>query len=284
MSLPSKVALDLWFFPVDATADQLARWRTYLDASEHARMSRFMFTRDQVRFTVCRSRTRRILGWYTASHPREITFASSGRGKPVLAGHNSQLVSFNLSHTEGLACLAVTHGFGSGCGHAVGVDLERIRSIKDDFMAYVLNPAELTTLLRLDPVDRQAAFFRYWTAKEAYLKSIGTGLWQSLKTFDVAVPDTIQQDTLQPATRQPDTIQPGAFKRGALPRIDDAGDRARNWHLYSFEATPSHIGAVAMAPPQGTSIIIRTRWLPGAKFSEVDGSSITQPPSTAPDQ
>lgn len=203
-------------------------------------MARFKFERDQVRFTICRSRMRRILGQYTRTNPRDIAFGVTGRDKPVLAGDEPRRVEFNLTHTDGLACLAVTHG------EAVGVDLEAIRDVKNDFIAYTLNPPENSRVLATGPARRQPAFFRYWTAKEAYLKATGTGLWQSLKTFDVNVPLS---------------TAPGQFVQSDLPRIDDPGESALNWHLYTFAPTAQHVGALACAPPQGTAISIRTRWI-----------------------
>jgi 4'-phosphopantetheinyl transferase len=238
--LTTTTNIDLWFWGIEAHPSELARWQTYLSDAETARMSRFLFERDRVRFTICRSRMRRVLGWYSRTEPRDVKFGTTGRDKLVLAGANTDQVAFNLTHTDGLACLAVTHG------HEVGVDLERVREIEDDFIAYSLNRAEHSRVLALEPALHQDAFFRVWTAKEAYLKATGTGLWQSLKTFDVEVPT---ESAI------------GTFVRSQLPRIDDAVERARNWHLYSFQATDHHIGALAIAPPDGTELNIRTRWL-----------------------
>lgn len=237
--MPNVINIDLWFWRLDARAEDVVRWRSYLDAAEVARMERFVFAKDQTRYTICRSRMRRILGFYARTPPRDIAFATEGRDKPIFAGANPQRLTFNLTHTDGLACLAVTRG------EPVGVDLERIRTVEDDFIAYALNPAEHTRLPD-DPALRGPAFFRYWTAKEAYLKAIGTGLWQSLKTFDVEVP----LDTAA-----------GSFARCALPRIDDDAERWRNWHLLTFLATDQHPGAVAIAPPAGSTLAIRTRWI-----------------------
>lgn len=237
--MPNVLNIDLWFWRLDARTQDIARWRSYLDPAEIGRMERFVFARDQTRYTICRSRMRRILGFYTATPPRDIAFATQGRDKPILAGANPERLEFNLTHTDGLACLAVTHG------EPVGVDLECIRPVEDNFIAYALNPAE-HTLLPEDPARRGPAFFRYWTAKEAYLKAIGTGLWQSLKTFDVEVPLDTAAD---------------AFTRCALPRIDNDAERQRDWHLFTFQATAQHPGAVALAPPPGRTIEIRTRWI-----------------------
>ena len=232
--------IDLWFRRLDAPGAHIVRWQRHLNDAELARMAKFVFERDRARFTICRSRMRRILGQYTGTNPGDIAFATTGRDKPVLAGANPRAIAFNLTHTGGLACLAVTHG------EAVGVDLELIRDVREDFIVYALNPPEHAPVLALDPAAREPAFYRYWTAKEAFLKATGTGLWRSLKTFDADVP-------LKTA--------PHAFAPCALPRIDDPAERARNWHLYTFTPTPEHVGALACAPPPGTALNIRTRWI-----------------------
>jgi len=237
--LVTETKIDLWFWHLDATVGDIARWRKHLASDELERMSRFMFSKDQERYTICKSRVRRILGWYLGISPRDVMFATTGRDKPVLADRAAG-IAFNLTHTDRLACLAVTRG------EAVGVDLERVREVKDDFIAYALNPDEHARVLSLDPDARRHAFFRYWTAKEAYLKATGTGLWQLLKTFDVEVPVI---STL------------GELTRGALPRVDDPSERDRNWHLYTFQATPAHIGALALAPPTNAEIRICSRWI-----------------------
>ena len=217
----------------------IARWRKHLASDELERMSRFMFAKDQERYTICKSRVRRILGWYLGIPAQDVVFATTGRDKPILAD-DSAGIGFNLTHTDGLACLAVTRG------EAVGVDLERVREVKDDFIAYALNLDEYARVISLASDARQQGFFRYWTAKEAYLKATGTGLWQSLKTFDVEVPVV---------------SLPGELTRGALPRVDDPSERGRNWHLYTFEATPAHIGALALVPPANAKVRICSRWI-----------------------
>lgn len=231
--------IDLWFWRPEGTVGEIARWRKHLSQSELNRMSRFMFLKDKTRFTVCRYRMRRVLGWYLGAAPGDISFGMIGRSKPVMADDTSG-IAFNLSHTDGLACLAVTRDA------QIGVDLECVREIRDDFIAYALNPVEYEDVARLAPAERQVAFLRYWTAKEAYLKAIGTGLWQSLKTFDVqvALVSDVEEITL-----------------GTITRIDDPSDRARNWKLYSFQATTKHVGAVAVVPDIGDDVVITCRWI-----------------------
>ena len=54
----------------------------------------------------------------------------------------------------------------------VGMDLETIRPVNDALLAKVADNDEW----RLVGGDRQRAFFRFWTAKEAVLKAVGKGM------------------------------------------------------------------------------------------------------------
>ncbi len=234
------ISIDLWFWTFDQPDDRVQRWRGMLDDDECRRVDKFLFERDQKRFTVCRSRMRRILAWYTRRRAHDVAFKMIGREKPALADGQDDGLVFNLSHTDGLACLAVTRH------ETVGVDLEMMRPIEDDFIRFALTGAESECVLAQPPSERRAAFFRHWTAKEAYLKAIGTGLWQSLKTFDVSVPID------------------GNFVEGQMTRIEDAAERERSWRLFSFVVGDTYIGALALPAPAGARIDIRRVSIDGA--------------------
>ena len=88
-------------------------------------------------------------------------FPKSEKGVPLPVGG----VHWSLTHKSdmvgGVACLL-----------PVGMDLETIRPINDALLAKVADDDEW----QLAAVDRQRAFFRFWTAKEAVLKAVGKGM------------------------------------------------------------------------------------------------------------
>jgi len=90
---------------------------------------------------------------------------------------------FNLSHTSGMALIAVIQG------REVGIDIERHRPMDDlDGMAgTVMSLRELDQWKSLAPRDRKPAFYRLWTRKEAYLKAIGLGLFRDLQDVTVSI-------------------------------------------------------------------------------------------------
>ena len=110
-------------------------------------------------------------------------FSYSTFGKPYLEQELYGNLCFNLSHSDGLALLAVARG------RKLGIDVERIRPeiIKENVAEHFFSPEEVTKLRSL-PVDQQAeAFFNCWTRKEAYIKARGEGLSIPLDQFNVSL-------------------------------------------------------------------------------------------------
>jgi 4'-phosphopantetheinyl transferase len=98
--------------------------------------------------------------------------AAEENGKPRLARDPDRL-SFNLSHSGGLALVAVAPG-----GTAVGVDVERLRPRRDlaRLAARWLPAADATAVADADEAEREAAFYAAWTRHEARVKCTGAGL------------------------------------------------------------------------------------------------------------
>lgn len=102
-------------------------------------------------------------------------------GKPCIK--DAEHFHYNLSHSGSWVVIA----YGDS---PVGIDVEQLRRMDDkkeniarrcftaDEQAYIFQSAE----------NHQGRFFQIWTAKESYLKYLGTGLRRSLDSFCV-VPD-----------------------------------------------------------------------------------------------
>lgn len=98
---------------------------------------------------------------------REAGIILGAHGKPYLAGRND--LFFNLSHSGKIVLCAVSD-------QEIGADVQIIRSAGDALMRRVCPEEEYAALAALPEQERQALFFRLWTAKESYLKWRGTGL------------------------------------------------------------------------------------------------------------
>src|SRR4029077_13081267 len=105
-------------------------------------------------------------------------------GKPALSDESgSNGVKFNASHSDGRLLVAIARG------REVGIDVERRRPVADwrGLAGRYFAAAEVAALDRLDEADREQAFFRCWTRKEAYIKAHGLGMSLPLDQFAVSV-------------------------------------------------------------------------------------------------
>jgi 4'-phosphopantetheinyl transferase len=156
--------------------DELGR---LLSTKEWFRAQRFHFDADRTRFICGRGLLRRILGRYLEIDPRELRFAEGPHGKPELTGLHTSL-RFNLSHSDDLMLLAVTHT------RAVGIDLELMRDNMpvETLADYYFEPEDAWRLRLLPPTQRVWKFYELWTSTEARLKADGVGLGGGLKVLE----------------------------------------------------------------------------------------------------
>ncbi|HEX8149146.1 MAG TPA: 4'-phosphopantetheinyl transferase superfamily protein [Pyrinomonadaceae bacterium] len=159
----------------DAVVEGLAR---LLAERERERAGRFHFARDRRAFQVAKGATRQILAWYLNAEPRSLSFSEGAYGKPYLQSCD---IRFNLSHSGGLALLAVARE------REVGVDVEEVRELEDfaQIAERFFSPAESRKLRGVAGPASATAFFNCWTRKEAFIKAVGEGLSHPLDTFEV---------------------------------------------------------------------------------------------------
>lgn len=94
----------------------------------------------------------------------QMGYVFTENGKPMIAGHPE--IQFNLSHTKGLLACAVSH-------RPVGIDVEWIRPVLPSVFRK-LTKREQDYILSFG--NREEAFMRVWTMKEACMKMTGQGL------------------------------------------------------------------------------------------------------------
>jgi 4'-phosphopantetheinyl transferase len=167
-----------------------------------------------------RGQLRIILGRYLGVEPRAVPITVEHNGKPILDPSLGSGLHFNVSHSEALAVYAVTQ-----CGR-VGVDVERPRYIPnaEGLVERFFTPRERVQFFALAASERQPAFFRAWTRKEAVLKAIGRGV-QALDQCDVTFgPDEPEQ----------------------LLRLGDDTAAASQWFLRSWQPQADYVAAVAV--------------------------------------
>ncbi len=153
-----------------------------LSEDEVRRAGAFRFERDRRRYRVGRGALRRLLARYTGGDPAELVIEADAFGKPRLRDAGGA-VRFNLAHSGERVLYAVS------ADRELGVDLEAVAHEPrlPECAATITTADERRRIDSLDPAARSRALLRLWTAKEAFLKAIGTGLQIAPDRIEVPV-------------------------------------------------------------------------------------------------
>jgi 4'-phosphopantetheinyl transferase len=198
-------------FPLDLPADALGAHYRNLDPGERASAAAFRFDRDRQRFIARRGQLRARLARETGEHPQKLRIEVDANGKPLLPDYRH--LHFNLSHSRGLALLAIGRGVPVGCD----MEWRNPELAGRDVAARFFTEGECDDLAALPDRRWVEGFFNCWTRKEAYVKALGRGLSYPLDAFRVSVED------------------PACFIE-ALP----------DWTLSSFEPAPGYQAALVV--------------------------------------
>jgi 4'-phosphopantetheinyl transferase len=151
-----------------------------------------------------------------------LSFSYSKQEKPSLsAPHVDSGVTFNVSHSGGIALLAFTRR------REIGVDVEQLRP-DSDFEAIArrfFSAREQNQLAALPAEEKVDAFFRCWTRKEAFIKATGDGLSLPLSQFDVSL---------------------AARERSALLATRPDASEAGGWLLQEVPGGPGYVAALCV--------------------------------------
>lgn len=215
-------AVHVWRVPLIDSPERALQFRNYLSQDECTKADQYRTPQPQYQFVVTRGILRTLLSRYLGISQAQLHFGTKTHGKPILLTPSSRLLQFNVSHTRGMALIALT------LQQAVGIDVEWIdRKIQDgDIAKRYFSPRESAELASLVPVERTGRFFSYWTCKEAYLKMRGTGITGGLAQCEIS-------------------LEPGQPK--ARLSLLDQQESKEDFSLYQIRAGAEHVGAVAMA-------------------------------------
>lgn len=219
MTGPVPLACDevhCWCVTLDVLPETAARLYATLTDDERQRSAHLRSERDRQRFIVAHGALRELLGCYLETDPDEIRFGHNAYGKPHLSPESGSPLQFNLSHSAGLALIAIA------AEADIGVDLEYVRAQPDytDIARRFFSADEFEQLDGLPRHLQPQAFFRCWTQKEAYLKACGEGL---------AGLDGASHGITQARHWSLYTVQPARGYIGALV-IAGSGWHLREWH------------------------------------------------------
>lgn len=172
--------------PLDRLASRLQSLAPLLAEDERDRAGSMRVLAAAARWAAGRAVLRAVLGAAMGRAPAELRLASGDHGKPELADARSRATpGFNVAHAGDLVVVALTDRI------RVGVDVERARPLPhlDRLVLRGLTPGERELFAGwcAEGLDREAAFLRAWTVKEARIKALGLPIGAALSRDDARV-------------------------------------------------------------------------------------------------
>jgi len=195
-------------------------WRAALDEAgwpeaerlpgpERERAASFLREEPGRRWVAARWALRRVLEGYLGEPAAEIELELGDNGKPRL--RNRDGIEFNLSHSNGLALVAVAEA------REVGVDVELIEPGRDlvALAERALDPGDAAAVRAASESQRPIVFYAAWTRQEARVKCTGTGIAGPTPAPEVVAYDLSIDDGYAAAV----AIDTSSYGRGLPPVI-----------------------------------------------------------------
>jgi 4'-phosphopantetheinyl transferase len=179
LALPEN-EVHVWRVALDPPTARIKELAQTLSADECERASRFHFEEHRGHYIVARGVLRALLARYLDKSPETLRFIYGEHGKPAL---DEEALCFNLSHSGTLALYALARN------RTVGIDVEYMREkvAREQIAGRFFAPQEVAALKAVSAELKEAAFFKCWTRKEAYLKARGDGISVPLDSFAVGL-------------------------------------------------------------------------------------------------
>ncbi|MGW5741680.1 4'-phosphopantetheinyl transferase family protein [Amycolatopsis sp. NPDC003861] len=213
------------------------RFLRLLDDVEQGRFEAYRQEADKRRFLTGRVLAKTVaaerLGLAIETVEFDATCEDCGKphGRPRIPGAD---LTLSISHSGDLIGIAATPSV------PVGLDVETAtRRADDGLIEYALSPAEAEHLAGLDGTAKAAAFFVYWTRKEAVMKATGKGLRIPLQSITFSRYD-----------------EPASLVASGDPALDPATTR-----LVDLKATDGYRAAIAVLTTEELSVT-EEHWVP----------------------
>jgi 4'-phosphopantetheinyl transferase len=217
-SLPSVTSgISLWWVALDRPRDDWPELESSLSIEERARAARFGTELLKQRWIAGRATLRMLLGGVLAIAPSAVPLMRGRRGRPELA---AAPVDFNVSHTLGMALIAIAQAAPEG--KRIGVDVEhRDRQVNADGLSRkFLSEREREGLAAMAPEQRRRRFLRLWTCKEAMSKATGDALAAPFRHLEVSIDEGLTLVAGPPPYLPAEwTLHPAAVPDGFLATV-----------------------------------------------------------------
>jgi 4'-phosphopantetheinyl transferase len=153
-------------------AEEYEKYFSMMSSDRQADVNRKRFDDDKKRSVLGEKLVRLGIAELSGVLPEEIILRRTDKGKPYAEGLD---IAFSVSHSEDMVICAVGKG-------KIGADVEHIRHINRNVSRFACTDSDKEFVFSSE-YGWENRFFELWTAKEAYVKSLGTGI-SDLKMFD----------------------------------------------------------------------------------------------------
>lgn len=159
----------VWAASLARVKDDIYYFSAILSKDECERADSFKDAQNKLLYICARGILRCILARYLGTTPQSIEFIYGLWGKPGLLMEKP--IHFNISHSRDYVLFALTRDY------EVGIDIEFIdkQFELESLVTFIFSSYELDYWRQLSLKHRAEYFFKIWTCKEAYLKSLGKG-------------------------------------------------------------------------------------------------------------
>ena len=233
----------IWFIEPETIQDpaRLSRFLQWLSPEERAQHARFRFDKHRHTYLVSHALMRGALSLATQVEPAQFAFQTNEYGKPFVAEPaQHQAVHFNLSHTEGLAAIAISRHTELG----VDVENKHRQDMTQTLAEHFFSTEECEEVAQSSEHERTIKMLEFWTLKESYIKAVGQGLSIALDSF---------------AFKLATATQPAYLRR-----LDAPGSDRNAWGFWQSQPTENHLMALAFKSDPTRPIRVRAqraKWL-----------------------
>lgn len=158
------------------------RFQHVLSRDEEDKARRYRTAALAVYYRRCRSIVRLLLARHSGQDPAQIVLRYGWAGKPEAVGLACHFSHFNVTHAQSRALIVLSP-------YPVGIDIENTvhEHIRMEELAdLICHPDEQALLATMAPARRREFLYRLWVRKEAYCKTLGTGLQSDLRQLRFA--------------------------------------------------------------------------------------------------
>jgi len=214
--------VDIWIEQLNGSEEACRRFWPVLDGNEQNRAKRYAHPVLKYRYVEARGLLRHRLSHCLGQAPEFINIQTAEYGKPYLPGFPDW--SFNLSHSGHYVAIAIAQA----CRLGIDIEIIKHRDSLPQLVRKCFAANEAAYWHGLDPSEQTAAFYRIWTAKEAFVKATGRGIAVGLEH---CVTDP--------------------YRSGQLCAIPPVYGAAADWRLFplALAAEPTLCGFLAIDKP-----------------------------------